>query len=340
MPLPLSLARNCFGLARLATPDAGNCWVVHLSVACHSVARNAEPGCLFADISIRAAGPGRVQRRSAADRAVDAAGRSPAAERRIGRAVPAQVRTVAAIAAVSRADTAGRAGGVTATDRGTALAWPVGVAFRVVAQAAIFTTPPVAVRVLPAKTLRFPLLDLLGNAVLLVVVWTVTEFPPTPATTPTIPVAVAIPPVPVLCVRFILGQGDSEETGRRPCYRDLERVTARRCLRQRFGEEIEPSSIHVRHSSWRLEPLPSIITGTLLAYAVSTTRKRETGTSGFLYSGAGRSQCGGFRPGRYEISKIVSISTGTFPGRACRPTADRACTPRSPKTSCMNSEKP
>jgi hypothetical protein len=111
----------------------------------------------------------------------------------------------------------------------------------------------------------------------------VAELPLALSPSSTVVVAISSIPVAVLCLGFVLGQRDAEESGCGSSNRDLQGVTARRCLRQRFGEEIEPSFIHVRHSSWRLEPLPLIITGTLLAYAISTNRKRETGTSGFMF---------------------------------------------------------
>lgn len=47
------------------------------------------------------------------------------------------------------------------------------------------------------------------------------------------------------------------------------------------------------------------------------------------------------RAQRYDsISKMVSISTGTSLGSACRPTAERACLPFSPKTSKYSSLAP
>ncbi|MCA9863686.1 MAG: hypothetical protein KC432_11720 [Thermomicrobiales bacterium] len=143
---------------------------------------------------------------------------------------------------------------------------------------------------LPGKRLR--------DAVLLIVVRAIAKLPLASLSPPMVVVPMAILPVAFARLRFDFSQRDAEKPGCSANHRDLDGLTARRCLRQRSGEEIEPSFIHVRHSSWRLEPLPLIIAGTLLAYAISTTRKRETGTSGFMFQRCGRSECGDFPPER------------------------------------------
>ncbi|MCA9877073.1 MAG: hypothetical protein KC442_04815 [Thermomicrobiales bacterium] len=137
----------------------------------------------------------------------------------------------------------------------------------------------------PLEPLLLVPAHLFGGAVLLVVVWAVAEISPPTVAVAIAAVAVSAVTVAVLRLSLVLGERNAEYPGCCANQRDLQGVAARRCLRQRFGEKIEPSFVHLRQSSWRLEPLPHIITGTLLAYASSTTRKRETGTSGFIILG-------------------------------------------------------
>ena len=339
MPLSPLCARSRIALVELAASNASDGRVLEVRFARDVVVFLTEAGPKVANETIWTARSSRIQCRGATPGTVHAAGCSATAERCTGRAVPTQVRAVAAVSTVRRANATGATGGVAATNHGAAFARPVGIAFRVVAQAAVVATPVVAIRMLPPEPPGLVGSDSPCLAVLLVVVGAITELPAPPV--PASPIAVVVIVIVVVaCLRFVLGQRKTEDPGRRTNDSNPEGVPARRCLRQRSGEEIEPSFIHLRHSSWRLEPLPPIIAGTLLAYAFSTTRKRETGTSGFTNALCVRSVRGSFQATRYEISKMVSISTGTLPGSACSPTAERACTPRSPNTSWMNSEKP
>ena len=135
-------------LIDLAASNAGDCWIFRLGATIGSFARwDAEAIEGIAFETIRATGARRVQRRRATLGTVHAAGCGATAEWRIGWAVAAKVRTVTAVSAVCRANAAGVAGGIAAADGGATFARTVGIAFRVVAQAAVITAAVVAVRV-------------------------------------------------------------------------------------------------------------------------------------------------------------------------------------------------